>query len=57
MSADAEMGKVQGVRTRRSNCTAQREQKWFANSEGAFTEQTLFETGGGVQATAVGDGE
>lgn len=57
LSADAEMGKVQGVRTRRSNCTAQREQKWFANSEGAFTEQVLVETGGGVQATAVGGGE
>ncbi|OGO41319.1 MAG: peptidase C69 [Chloroflexi bacterium RBG_16_58_14] len=57
MKMDAEMGKVQGVRTRRSNCTAQREQKWFANSEGAFTEQTLYETGGGVQATAVGGNE
>ena len=57
MQADAEMGRVEGVRTRRSNCTAQREQKWFANSEGAFTEQVLVETGGGVQAMAVGGGE
>ena len=56
-AADAEMGRVQGVRTRRSNCTAQREQKWFANSEGAFTEQVLVETGGGIQVTAVGGGE
>jgi TldD protein len=57
MQADQAMGKVQGVRVRRSNLTAIREQKWFANSEGAFTEQTLFETGGGIQATAVGEGE
>lgn len=57
MAADAELGKVEGVRTRRSSCSIQREQKWFANTEGAFTEQTLYETGGGIQATAVGGGE
>jgi TldD protein len=55
--ADAEMGKVQGIRTRRSHTTALKEHKYFANSEGAFTEQTLIETGGGIQATAVGGGE
>jgi TldD protein len=57
MAADAEMGRVPGVRTRRSNCTAQHEHKWFANSEGALVEQDLYETGGGIQATAVGGGE
>jgi TldD protein len=57
LAADAEIAKVQGVRTRRSNLTFQREDKWFANSEGAFTEQTIIETGGGMQATAVGGGE
>ena len=31
--------------------------KYFANTEGAFTEQTMTETGGGIQATAVGNGE
>ena len=57
MNADAEMGKVKGVRTRRTHTTAQKEHKLFANSERAFTEQTLVETGGGIQATAVGGSE
>ena len=57
MAADAEMAKVKGVRVRRGNLTFIREVKHFANSEGAFTEQTIYETGGGIQATAVGDGE
>ena len=57
MSADREMGSVAGVRTRRGNLNAVRERKWFANTEGAFTEQTIYETGGGIQATAVGGGE
>jgi TldD protein len=34
-----------------------REHKWFASSEGAATEQTLVESGGGIQATAVAGGE
>ncbi len=57
LAADAEMARVQGVRVRHGNLTFIREQKWFANSEGAFTEQTICETGGGIQAIAVGNGE
>jgi TldD protein len=57
LRADAEMNRVVGVRVRHSNLTFIHEQKWFANTEGAFTEQTIIETGGGMQATAVGDGE
>ena len=57
VAADAEMAKVKGVRTRRSNLTFIQEHKWFANTEGAFTEQTIYETGGGIQAVAVGEGE
>jgi len=57
MAADAEMGGVQGVRARRSNLVFIREQKWFTNSQGAFTEQVIYESGGGIQATAVGEGE
>jgi TldD protein len=34
-----------------------RERKTFANTEGAFTEQEIIETGGGIVALAVGDGE
>lgn len=57
VQADAEMGRVAGVRTRRGNLTFIQEDKWFANSEGAFAEQTILEAGGGIQATAVGDSE
>ena len=57
MKADAEMGKVQGVRTRRSHATAIKEHRQFANTEGALTDQTIVETGGGIQATAVGGSE
>jgi TldD protein len=57
IKADGEMGKVQGVRTRRSHTALLKEHKQFGNTEGAFTEQTLVETGGGIQATAVGGSE
>ena len=57
MKADSEMGKVKGVRTRRSHARIIKEHKQFASTEGAFTEQTIFETGGGIHATAVGGGE
>jgi TldD protein len=57
MTADAEMAKAPGLRVRRGNLTCIREQKWFANTEGAFTEQTIYEVGGGIQAVAVGSGE
>jgi TldD protein len=57
LSADVEMARVQEVRVRRSNLTFIKEDKWFANTEGAFTEQTIYETGGGIQAIAVGGGE
>ena len=57
LAADAEMSAVQDLRVRHSNLTVIKEQKWFANTEGAFTEQTIYEAGGGVQAIAVGDGE
>jgi TldD protein len=57
MNADAELSTVQGVRTRQVHTTMLKEHKYFANSEGAFTEQTIIETGGGIQATAVGGSE
>jgi TldD protein len=57
MNADSELGKEKGVRTRQSHTTMQKEHKYFANTEGALTEQTLIETGGGIQATAVGGNE
>ncbi len=36
---------------------AQREDKLFASSEGAYIEQELYETGCGLEATAVDEGE
>jgi TldD protein len=57
LAADTEMSHVQGVRVRRSSLTFIKEHKLFANTEGAFTEQTIYETGGGIQAIAVGGGE
>jgi TldD protein len=57
MKADAEMGKVQGVRTRQANASLVKVHKLFANTEGAFTEQTIVETGGGIEAMAVGGNE
>ncbi len=57
LKADAEMGQVEGVRTRWAGATTIKVHKQFANTEGAFTEQTIVETGGGIQATAVGGNE
>jgi len=56
-AADAAMAVVKNISVRRSNLTFIREDKWFANTEGAFTEQTIYETGGGIMAIAVGGGE
>ena len=57
LRADAEMAGVAGLRTRRSNLTFIQEDKAFANNEGARTQQTICEAGGGLQAVAVGNGE
>jgi TldD protein len=57
MAADAEMARVDGVRVRQGNLIFICEKKWFANTEEAFTEQTIFESGGGIIATAVGGSE
>ncbi len=57
LAADKEMARVEGVRVRQTNLVIIREKKWFANTESAYTEQTIIETGGGIVATAVGDGE
>ncbi len=56
-TADAAMAGEKNISVRRSNLTFIREDKWFGNTEGAYTEQTIYETGGGIQAIAVGGGE
>ncbi len=45
------------IKSRLLNLVFIRERKWFANSEGARTEQLIVETGGGMMAVAVGGGE
>ena len=57
LEADQLMGSVEGVTSRQSNLIFIREQKTFANSEGAHVEQTIYGSGGGMQVTAVGGGE
>ena len=57
LRADAAMSRVKGIKVRRGNLVAIREHKLFANTEGARTDQTIFETGGGIIATAVGGDE
>jgi TldD protein len=57
LEADRAMRRVAGVRTSKGTLVCQRERKTFASTEGAFTEQELVETGGGIVALAVEDGE
>jgi len=57
MSVDEIMSTVKGPRVRTADLRFWRTKKWFANSEGAYTEQTIIESGGGLSATSVADGE
>ena len=57
LKADQEMSRVKGVSIRQGNMVFIREKKFFANSEGAQTEQTIYESGGGIMATAISDDE
>jgi len=57
LAADAELSKVEGPRIRTADMRFWRTKKYFANSEGAYTEQTVVESGGGISATAVAQGE
>ena len=57
LAADSEMAAVPQVSARMANLVFIREERTFANTEGAHVTQTIYEAGGGVQATAVGKGE
>jgi len=57
MEADAAMGRVAGVAIREGNMVAGREIKTFASTAGARIEQEIVESGGGIEVTAVGEGE
>ncbi len=53
--ADQEMRRNRGVKVSEAGTIAVRQEKTFANTEGAFTAQTIFESGGGIAATAVSE--
>jgi len=57
LEADRAMRRVAGVKVAQGTLICLRERKTFVNTEGAFTEQEIIETGGGIVALAVGDGE
>lgn len=57
LHADLEMRRVKGVVLTDSGMDFSYESKVFASSEGSFIEQKLTESGAGIEATAVGDGE
>ncbi len=57
LAADEAMRKVKGIKVTEAGATFIREEKTFANSEGAYVEQEIVETGGGLEALAVGDNE
>ncbi|GAC1481276.1 MAG: TldD/PmbA family protein [Candidatus Dormibacteria bacterium] len=52
LRADAAMGATRGVTVREGSMEFIRESKVFASTEGAFTEQELYESGAGIEATA-----
>jgi len=57
LAADQEMRRVAGVSVSRGLLFCLREGKTFANTEGAFVEQEIVETGGGIVALAVAGSE
>lgn len=57
LRANEAMQRVPGIVMAESNVYCQRELKWFASTEGSDIEQELVETGCGIEATAVDEGE
>ena len=53
LKADGGLRAAAGVTVAASRLAFWREQKTFANTEGAFLEQEVIESGGGIEATAV----
>ena len=57
LAADRLARAVHGVAVVRGSLVAIRETRAFGSSEGARIEQTILETGGGLEVTAVGSGD
>src|SRR5687768_11144135 len=54
LEADAAMRAVRGIAVAQGSFECQRVRKTFASTEGSYVEQTLVETGAGIEALAVG---
>jgi TldD protein len=57
MEADAQIRRNSGVKVSEGSILSVRRDKVFANSEGAYVEQTILESGGSISATAVSGNE
>lgn len=57
LEASAAMQKPAAIRVARSNMVCLRVHKIFASSEGSYIEQTVTETGGGIECSAVSEGD
>ncbi len=57
LQADAGMRKSPGVKVAKGEIAILRHHKIFASTEGSYVEQEIIETGCGIEATAVSDGE
>lgn len=56
-AADESMRKVEGVKVATSSMDMYRQEKFFVNSAGSEIFQTIIQTGGGISAAAVGEGD
>jgi TldD protein len=57
LRADEAMRRVPRITLATGTLVCVRDLKTFGNTEGAYTEQEIVQTGGGIAATAAGDGE
>ena len=57
MEATRRMQSVQGVTFAEGSIDLFRRSTWFASSDGAAIEQSSTQSGGGIEATAISDGE
>lgn len=57
LRADGEMRRVRGVTTTEAELVFIRQRKTFASTEGSWITQEIVESGCGIEATAVRDGE
>jgi TldD protein len=57
MEASRRMQQVRGMSFGEASLDFYRKRSAFASSEGASIEQTITHSGGGIEATAIGDGE